>query len=106
VSALIVHLEQHHRFSGSTTPTDVVVSVDEDYGTSVELSIEAEAHETVQGLGNTPTAAVSEVATELLRARFYLDRGDDLTRSLSPEEARALAAALVHFADVAERNRR
>lgn len=106
MSALTVQLEQHPRFSGGIIPTEVAVSVDEDYGTSVVLNIEAGHHETISGLGDAPTAAVSDIATDLLRSRFYLETGETMDRSLTPEEARALAAALVHFADVAERNRR
>jgi hypothetical protein len=63
--------------TGSGTRPGISVDLDYDSGRAVVLTLDSETGET------------------------FDDR--DVTRTLAPEEARALAAALVHYADQAER---
>ena len=99
MTALIIHPEQHPRFGSNwSIPTEVAVNLDDEDGDGsgyfVVLSVETEWGETLNG---PPSAHQPDTSLHA--------RGDDLHRNLDPDEARALAAALWHFADVADRRR-
>jgi len=102
MSALTIHPEQHPRFLGSMLYSEIRVHLDDEDGDGsgyfVELSIETTELEHLEGPKRPPT-------DELERARHYLAAGDPLERQLDPAEARALAAALLHFAGEADRRR-
>lgn len=89
---------------------DIVVDRDYESG-QVELTIEFEPNEMRPFVRRqTPAAAAlpaeEQLTDEISALREALERIDrDVTRHLSPDEARALAAMLVHFANEAERPR-
>lgn len=99
---------------------DIVVDLDHESG-QVELTIEFEANEMrphvrrdplvdrfMKTIDEEPRAVLgmATLASEIKALHEALDRiDDDVTRRLNPDEARALAAALVHFASESERPR-
>lgn len=89
---------------------DIVVEL-EDEGGRVSLTVEFEPgemrpHVRRQTAEAAALPAEAQLTDEIAALREALDRIDrDVTRNLLPSEARALAAALVHFAAEAERPR-
>jgi hypothetical protein len=102
-------------FSYGTQRPAIVVTWNQDNGT-VDLSVELEPGEAVPNRkipdlpsGDEPTQdqmgrldEIVEVLTEQLDAARNLR---DIDRGLTPDEARALASMLIHFANEAERRR-
>ena len=105
MARLIIHPEQHHRFPGTSVDSVIAVCLDDENGDAsgyfVELSVEPTEYE----IGGPKRGETNDLGEPLDRGSHYAARGEDLTRQLDPDEARALAAALWHFADLADRRR-
>lgn len=90
----------------------------EDYEGSVVVCVDLEDREGLSGwrrgdkeavesaiarLSDAPGPEVRILIDEIARLEHCLQPARDITRSFEPGEARALAAALIHFADEIER---
>lgn len=104
--SLVLHPQHHQRFGSSFgLDTDIAIGTDAEdgeLGYRVTLSLELEWGEELNGPGSPWECKEGRERT----IHVATERGDTLIRTLEPTEARELAAALWHQADVADRARR
>lgn len=96
MAGLVIHPDEPKRFWGFIVPTAIVVDVNDDGYVLVAIEL---------CQGEAPTGPADPRVDGKADPEKILTPGDDLERVFTPDEARALAAALCHQADVVERRR-